>query len=84
MNKVNRWDYWFDTDGFEQWDPDPKGRWCKSEDVERLEAERDELLGLVDLVYGSFGGGLVMTFCEADVERFRAAIEKAKGVGDDA
>ncbi len=44
-----------------------------------LIAAAPDLLELVQLVYGSFGGGLVITFSEADVEKFRAIIAKATG-----
>jgi hypothetical protein len=45
----------------------------------RLSAAAPDLLKLVELVYGSFGGGLVMSFYETDVAEFHAAIVKAKG-----
>lgn len=45
----------------------------------RLIAAAPELLELVKMVHESFGGGLVMTFSEADVESFSAAIAKATG-----
>ena len=37
-----------------------------------------DLLDLAKLVYGSFGGGLVVTFSEQDVAEFAAAIAKAE------
>lgn len=44
----------------------------------RLISAAPDLLALVKLVYGSFGGGLVVTFSEADVQEFAAAIAKAE------
>ena len=45
----------------------------------RLIAAAPELLALVKLVHGSFGGGLTVTFSEQDVADFAAAIAKAEG-----
>lgn len=40
--------------------------------------QRDELLGLVEVVHGSFGGGNIITFSENDIERFKNAINQTK------
>ena len=45
----------------------------------RLYAAAPDLLALVELVHGSFGGGNVITFSDADIAEFSAAIAKAKG-----
>lgn len=45
----------------------------------RLIAAAPDLLALVKLVNGSFGGGLTVTFSERDVAEFAAAIAKAEG-----
>ncbi len=44
-----------------------------------LIAAAPDLLALARLVHGSFGGGLTVTFSEADVAEFAAAIAKAEG-----
>ncbi|RFC66488.1 hypothetical protein DYI37_03330 [Fulvimarina endophytica] len=49
------------------------------EATDPLREAAPELLRLAKLVQGSFGGGLVMTFSELDVEEFEAAIAKAEG-----
>lgn len=38
-----------------------------------------ELFELAKLVHGSFGGGRIITFSDADIEAFEAAIAKAEG-----
>eukprot|EP00873_Tetraselmis_striata_P030350 jgi/Tetstr1/450614/TSEL_037650.t1 len=45
----------------------------------RLIAAAPELLDLVMLVHGSFGGGPVITFSDDDIAAFEAAIAKATG-----
>lgn len=50
MNKLIRWDYWTDIDGTEQWGSDIQGRWCKAEDVERLETINAELLEALEYI----------------------------------
>lgn len=55
-----------ETDRQDQWEADAA-----------LISAAKELLALVKMVHGSFGGGLVMTFTEADVEAFAAALSKA-------
>lgn len=45
----------------------------------RLIAAAPDLLALVELVHGSFGGGSVITFSDADIAEFAAAIAKARG-----
>jgi len=47
----------------------------KSDNKELLE-QRNELLRLCELVHGSFGGGLTMTFSEKDVIDFVEAINR--------
>ncbi len=44
----------------------------------RIEAA-DKLAELCKLVHGSFGGGLVMTFQESDVELFAATLSAYEG-----
>ena len=51
---------------------------CESERADaRLIAAAPEMLELLQLVCGSFSGGLVMTFSEQDVEEFARVIKKA-------
>jgi hypothetical protein len=54
------------------------GLYPSPKELLRLHEVNAELLGLVKLVHGSFGGGLVMTFAEADVDDFKNAINKAE------
>lgn len=80
MNKLIRWDYWTDIDGTEQWGSDIQGRWCKAEDVERLETINAELLEALEgfIRYNDEGGPL--SFDSDDMwARAYAAIAKAKG-----
>ena len=45
----------------------------------RLIAAAPDMLALVKLVHGSFGGGRVVTFSDDDIAQFEAAIAKAEG-----
>lgn len=45
----------------------------------KLIAAAPELLELVELVHKSFGGGCVMAFSDADIQRFAEVYEKATG-----
>lgn len=45
----------------------------------RLIAAAPDLLELVKLVHGSFGGGRIITFSDAAIAEFEAAISKVEG-----
>ena len=51
----------------------------KAKSNANLVSAAPDLLKLAELVYHSFGGDLVITFTESDVEKFKQTIEKAIG-----
>lgn len=48
------------------WKEDEYGDWCRSDDVEKLEAERDALREVVDVVSENYGKGRLINAADAE------------------